>query len=387
MLKKPFTPKIIYPTGKLLLTTTMISIGIGLVNNTTVSADTKSPNYVKTASDPQTTDKSEIQALSRHFDFDSMFSVTSQFSRYLGKNDPMNPDSYRTTQLFGGSADVSLKYQINKDEGTVTVTDCQIKWTPNIALSNRANPATKESYFGLYFQVPYPKKYSDIDFSAGLSDRESYISRNKFFNMTKNPDLQAISVMYRDVSQNYNNYQYMENHDWVPYTVPITDGKADLLRPAMRTNSFSDSGSNSGDVYYTQANDMKDIIITLAKQITVDPAKQGDEKITGKGDEGAQLTVTDGAGNEIGTGSINNDGTYSVSTKRPLKGGEVITVQAKNPDGSTDAAHVTVSGEAPKAADVTVNYVDTDGHPLTKAETLTGNYDDPYTTTKKDIKG
>ncbi|MBE8719109.1 hypothetical protein C4F51_18175 [Cellvibrio sp. KB43] len=90
--------------------------------------------------------------------------------------------------------------------------------------------------------------------------------------------------------------------------------------------------------------------------------------LTGNGEAGAAITITDPDGNEIGTGTVQPDGSFTVSLTPPQTDGETLTVVLSNANGDSGPATVVapvVNDEVPEAA---INLlVSPDG------TTLTGN--------------
>ncbi|MDR1766971.1 MAG: Ig-like domain-containing protein [Propionibacteriaceae bacterium] len=84
--------------------------------------------------------------------------------------------------------------------------------------------------------------------------------------------------------------------------------------------------------------------------VTVDPAKAGDNQVTGNVTDGgkplpnAPVTVTDAAGNNICKNEVKTDanGNFTCETTRPLVEGEKLTVTATDPAGNKGSADVVV---------------------------------------------
>ena len=83
----------------------------------------------------------------------------------------------------------------------------------------------------------------------------------------------------------------------------------------------------------------------------VDSVVDGDVTVTGTGEPGANVVVTDAIGAEVGTATVDPDGTYEVTLTRPAVGNEVLSVtqskgEAANGDPLvSDTTDVTVGPE------------------------------------------
>ena len=81
---------------------------------------------------------------------------------------------------------------------------------------------------------------------------------------------------------------------------------------------------------------------------TIDQPTEGDDKITGKGEPGATIVVTDKDGNDIGTTTVKPDRTWEVKvpTNKPLNKGDKITAtQTETGKKPSDPAKETVKGK------------------------------------------
>ena len=79
---------------------------------------------------------------------------------------------------------------------------------------------------------------------------------------------------------------------------------------------------------------------------TIDQPYEGDDKITGKGEPGSDIVVTDEDGNPIGKTTVDEDGNWTVDVPadKPLKPGDVIKATQTDKDGNTKDATAIVKG-------------------------------------------
>ena len=103
------------------------------------------------------------------------------------------------------------------------------------------------------------------------------------------------------------------------------------------------------DVTYPDgSNETVEVTITVIDQEnpTINQPYEGDKKITGKGEPGAGIVVTDKDGNEIGKTTVDKDGNWDVDVPndKPLKKGDkIVAKQTKN--GTEKEASATVKGK------------------------------------------
>ena len=110
------------------------------------------------------------------------------------------------------------------------------------------------------------------------------------------------------------------------------------------------------DVTYPDgSNETVDVTVTVtdpgkeqSKTPTIDEPTEGDDKITGKGESGAEIVVKDKDGNEIGKTTVDKDGNWEVDVPKdkPLKKGDVITAtQTEKDKNPSKPATATVKGK------------------------------------------
>ena len=108
------------------------------------------------------------------------------------------------------------------------------------------------------------------------------------------------------------------------------------------------------DVTYPDgSNETVDVKVTVtdkdkSKTPTIDPVTEGDNKITGKGEQEAEIVVKDKDGNEIGKTIVDKDGNWKVTVPadKPLKKDDVITAtQTEKGKKPSDPARETVKGK------------------------------------------
>src|SRR5699024_1401787 len=80
---------------------------------------------------------------------------------------------------------------------------------------------------------------------------------------------------------------------------------------------------------------------------TVDDVTEKDQQVTGEGDPGSQVEITDSDGNVIGSGEVADDGNFEIDLEESVSEGDElsITQSQENEDGETfesDPAKVTV---------------------------------------------
>ncbi|UEA69901.1 Ig-like domain-containing protein [Finegoldia magna] len=100
--------------------------------------------------------------------------------------------------------------------------------------------------------------------------------------------------------------------------------------------------------------DDKNPKVADSKTPEVDQPTEGDDKITGKGEPGSKIVVTDDKGNKIGETEVNEKGEWEVEvpSDKPLKENDKITVEQTEKDKKPSTTDTTVKGkdqsEAPK---------------------------------------
>ncbi|WP_257702324.1 Ig-like domain-containing protein [Vagococcus luciliae] len=83
-----------------------------------------------------------------------------------------------------------------------------------------------------------------------------------------------------------------------------------------------------------------------AHKSEVNQPTEGDESITGKGQPGDKIVITDKDGNVIGEGEVGEDGNFNIKPERPLVPGETITA-TPNTDGKEGTPSDTTVAEKP----------------------------------------
>src|SRR5699024_11977636 len=68
---------------------------------------------------------------------------------------------------------------------------------------------------------------------------------------------------------------------------------------------------------------------------TVEDVTEGDQQVTGEGEPGSQVEITDSEGNVIGSGEVDDDGRFAVDLDESVsEGDELSIIQSKeNEDG------------------------------------------------------
>ncbi|WP_286121065.1 Ig-like domain-containing protein [Pediococcus pentosaceus] len=87
---------------------------------------------------------------------------------------------------------------------------------------------------------------------------------------------------------------------------------------------------------------------------TVNDAKAGDTAITGTGEAGNEIVVTDNKGNVLGKTTVDSDGNYTVDLNRALNADEDISVTQTDGYDASDPIHITV-GEKVVVEKPTIN--------------------------------
>ncbi|WP_241582200.1 Ig-like domain-containing protein, partial [Rosenbergiella nectarea] len=65
--------------------------------------------------------------------------------------------------------------------------------------------------------------------------------------------------------------------------------------------------------------------------------------VTGKGEVGSTVTVTDTSGKELGTGTVGADGSFSVTLTTPQTNGQTLSVTATDAANNTSLATTTTA--------------------------------------------
>ena len=117
------------------------------------------------------------------------------------------------------------------------------------------------------------------------------------------------------------------NGTWsVESTVALPDGNTGLTAVATDTNG-------------NKATSVATAIIDTTTTVTIDnvgPTRDTTPLLSGTGEAGATIVVSDKDGNVIGTATVGTDGRWSVESTRPLpEGGSNLTVTATDPLGNT----------------------------------------------------
>ena len=85
-----------------------------------------------------------------------------------------------------------------------------------------------------------------------------------------------------------------------------------------------------------------------SKKPTVNDVTEGDDKITGKGEHGAEIVVKDKNGDEIGKTEVKDDGTWEVpvpADKAPKAGDKITVTQTEDGKDPSDPVETTVKGK------------------------------------------
>ncbi|MDC7719180.1 retention module-containing protein, partial [Vogesella sp. DC21W] len=118
-----------------------------------------------------------------------------------------------------------------------------------------------------------------------------------------------------------------ENGTWsVESAVALPDGSTGLTAVATDTNG-------------NKATSIATAVIDTTTTVTIDnvgPTRDTTPLLSGSGETGATIVVSDKDGNVIGTATVGTDGRWSVESTRPLpEGGSNLTVTATDPLGNT----------------------------------------------------
>ncbi|QOD11838.1 hypothetical protein IEE84_07895 [Psychrobacter sp. 28M-43] len=169
------------------------------------------------------------------------------------------------------------------------------------------------------------------------------------------------------------------NGDGIPEYTATVDENGDytvdtsgdpLINGETVTATVTDPAGNTSEPSLTAApgDDTAPAAPTIDTPIAGDNAVNGDEAeagfaITGTGEPGATITLTNGSSNVIGTSIVNSDGTWSVAVNEAAiaamgEGPETITATAtdlSNNVSTPTTADITVDTMVPAAPTVTVN--------------------------------
>ncbi len=122
---------------------------------------------------------------------------------------------------------------------------------------------------------------------------------------------------------------------------------------------------------------------TQTKTPTINPAKEGDTEVSGTGNPGDTITLTDKDGNEIGQGVVNQDGTWTIKVPELHKDDQITAEATNDVNAPSDKVSETVTGDdshKDKTKTPTIN-------PAKEGDTEvsgTGNPGDTITLTDKD---
>src|SRR5699024_9175757 len=108
------------------------------------------------------------------------------------------------------------------------------------------------------------------------------------------------------------------------------DGETFESDPEKVTVQPGDEGSDYDSESDTDSGDEIDLDAP-----TVDDVTEGDQQVTGEGEPGSQVEITDSEGNVIGSGEVDDDGSFAVDLDESVsEGDELSIIQSKeNEDG------------------------------------------------------
>jgi len=106
---------------------------------------------------------------------------------------------------------------------------------------------------------------------------------------------------------------------------------------------------------------------------TISPATEGEQEISGTGQPGDTIVITDQGGTELGMGTVGEDGSIKIATNRPLEKGEIITVTPSVGDKVGTPATVTVLPKSETGEGDTGNIGTPDSHKPTINQPTAGD--------------
>ena len=123
----------------------------------------------------------------------------------------------------------------------------------------------------------------------------------------------------------------------------VAEGEWKVADPAWDPQIPAEGTTVTAGKYTAQYAEDKTVIPT---DPTIDQPYEGDDKITGKGEPGSDIVVTDEDGNPIGKTTVDEDGNWTVDVPadKPLKPGDVIKATQTDKDGNTKDATAIVKG-------------------------------------------
>ncbi|ELY0462386.1 MucBP domain-containing protein [Listeria innocua] len=254
------------------------------------------------------------------------------------------------------------------------------KYTSTITFPDLTNQ-TKEDYkLEIKLALPTGMNYTDLHVSVGGEDITNQVGTTSFDSSTN-----TVTFKFDKVTSWDNLSKAKVKFDWkTSYSGEGGEAKIDSLIATATITSQDKAGNKSTSTGSLKPKDINAPVVKADKtEITYSPGSSVTEEqfLTD-----INASVTD---NYDSTVSLSSDFTSSVNLA--VSGDYSVNVQATDKAGNvSNVVKVTVHVATPApiaGANITVNYLDSDGNKIAESDTLTGVLNSNYQSTSKKIAG